>query len=321
MTVPLLFIVGVGRSGTSLLQSMLASHPDVAYLPETIFLRRYIPRGRLQAIYEKQGKQAVEQALEADEYFFRTGLDPANIVSRAIEHGSFLDASIYLEMLAAYTCDSKNWVGDKDPRAIEYLPLLKSVAPDSLVLHILRDPRDVLASKKKAAWSKKGHVWKHVFANRVQFTIGSRRGPDLFGKRYHEICYEELLSAPEKVLSGLCRDLGLEYDKGMLSFGNAARKLVADREMSWKKETLGPLLTENRAKWKTGLHPREVLLTELCCGQAMARGGYKKDQRSRRLSLKDRLWVQAGRLLIVMATWPYIQYRNFRIRRACRRLR
>jgi len=315
------FIVGVGRSGTSLIQSMFAANPRVSCLPETSFIRRMVFPGYLHSIFQRQGEKAASQALARDDYFARTGLDASKVVARAVSGGGLMDAAVYREMLALYAGRDKTWAGDKDPRAVEFLPLLATVLPDVHVIHVFRDPRDVLASKKKAAWSKKGHVWKHVFANRVQFAIGSRLGPELFGKRYHEICYEELLAAPEKVLCGLCEALGLEYDSGMLSFGNAARKLVAEKEMGWKKETLGPLLTGNREKWKTGLSPREVVLSELCCGETMSKGEYNKDQRSHRLNLKDRLWVQAGRLLIIVATWPYMKYRNFKVRRACRRLR
>ena len=276
--------------------------------------------GHLQSIYQRHGEQAISQALARDEHFSRTGLRASSVVSRAVAEGGLLDAGVYREMLVSYTCKDNGWVGDKDPRAIEFLPLLAAVLPDAHVIHVFRDPRDVLTSKKKAGWSQKGHVWKHVFANRVQFRIGSKIGRELFGKRYHEICYEELLSAPEEVLFRLCGDLGLEYDKAMLSFGDAAKKLVAEREISWKKETLGPLLTKNMKKWISGLHPREILLTELCCGEAMARGGYKKDQRNHKMSLKDWLWVQVGRMLIVLATWPYVKYRHFRVLRSCRRL-
>jgi len=38
----MIFIVGVGRSGTSLLQSMLNAHPEIVSTPETHFLRKYV---------------------------------------------------------------------------------------------------------------------------------------------------------------------------------------------------------------------------------------------------------------------------------------
>ncbi|TDY02688.1 sulfotransferase family protein [Thiohalophilus thiocyanatoxydans] len=317
MTISKLFIVGVGRSGTSLVQSMFAAHPKVSCLPETSFIRRMVFTNQLNTIYQKHGVHAASKVLTEDEYFARTGLDASNLLVLAQESGGPLDAAVYREMLFSYAQDM-NWVGDKDPRAVEFLPLLAEILPDTHVIHVFRDPRDVLASKKKAAWSQKSHVWKHVFANRVQFSIGTKLGPKLFGNNYHEICYEELLSSPEKVLFNLCRKLGLGYDKRMLSFDKAAERLVTDKEMSWKKETLGPLLTKNTQKWINELHPREILLVEKCCGQAIAHGGYIKDHRNYRLNLKNWLWLQTGRILITLATRPYILYRNFRINQTCR---
>jgi len=321
MTFSLLFIVGVGRSGTSLLQSMFAAHPKVACLPETAFLRRMVSCGILQSVYENQGKQAVVQALEKDEYFCRTGIDADDLIAKALARGGLLDADLYLQMLASYTCGNKIWVGDKDPRAIEYLPLLKTLCPDVHVIHMIRDPRDVLISKKKAYWSRKGHVWKHVFANRVQFRTGRKLGPELFGARYHEVCYEDLLSSPQKVLRELCKKLGIAYDERMLAFGIAAKKLVSEKELSWKKETFGPLLTKNKEKWKTDLPFREIKLSELCCRRSMTRGGYKPDEQRHVSGFWDRLWIQAVRLVIVLATRPYMLYRDLRVKRACRRMR
>ncbi len=321
MALPLVFIVGVGRSGTSLVQSMLASHQKVAYLPETSFLRRMVSNSTLQSVYENQGEQGAVQVLREDEFFCRIGLDAADIVARALSQGGFLDAAVYREMLTSFAGEESTWVGDKDPRAIEYLSLLKIVVPNTHVVHIFRDPRDVLASKKKAAWSKTGHVWKHVFANRVQFRMGRSLGPLFFGKNYHEICYEELLVAPAQVLSTLCEGLGLEFDENMLSFGDAARKLVSDSEMSWKKETLGPLLNKNSDKWKKDLQSKEIKLTELCCCESMRRGGYQADDREYKLSFRDKLWVRLGWLLILLATNPYILYRNYKVRSVCRRVK
>ncbi|MFP4643765.1 MAG: sulfotransferase family protein [Spirochaetales bacterium] len=315
------FIVGVGRSGTSLLQSMLAAHPRVSCLPETSFIRRRVLHRSLESIYKKHGRNGAVHALAHDAYFARTRLVASEIVAGAVGQGGSLDAAVYRHMLTSYANERTTLVGDKDPRTIEYLPMLARVLPDAHVIHVFRDPRDVLVSKKKAAWSKEGHVWKHVFANRVQFRIGRTLGPALFGERYHEVCYEQLIASPETVLSRLCANLGIDYDSRMLSFGDAAENLVSGSEMSWKKETLGPLLTQNTGKWKSELHPKEVLLTELCCSEAMARGGYEKDTRPSRLTRKDKLWLRAGRLLILAATWPYTKYRNLSTGFARRRMR
>ena len=111
----------------------------------------------------------------------------------------------------------------------------------------------MLASKKKAAWSRHRSVLAHVFANRVQLRAGRRDGPRLFGSRYHEVVYEELLANPRAVLHDLAGRLGLDYEEGMLAFGGAAEALVSADELAWKRETLGPLLAANAGKWRRDL--------------------------------------------------------------------
>lgn len=315
----LLFVVGVGRSGTSLLQSMFAAHQMVAYMPETSFFRRYVSTGILAGLYASGGEAAVVQRLSQDEAFARAGLDASVLVQRAVELGGPLDSEIYCQVIRAQHRNSVAWVGDKDPRLIEFLPLVASSFMDATVVNIIRDPRDVLLSKKKAAWSRSGHVWKHIFANRVQLKLGHCWGPRLFGENYHEIVYEELISSPSETLLHLCERIGLPFDEAMLDFGNAAKSLVSTSELSWKKETLGPILTQNIGKWKTGLTRREVALADLCCREAFRLGGYRPDDRSDRLSLRDKLWVLMGAGAIFLLDWPYRIYRGHKVRKACKR--
>lgn len=322
MTAPAqLFVVGVGRSGTSLLQSMFAAHPAVAYMPETAFLRRYVPIGALADTYKSSGECAVVRVLSEDKTFVRSGLDAAVLVKHAVESDELLDAAIYSQMVRAHRRDGVVTVGDKDPRLIEFLPLAASLFPGATIINIIRDPRDVLLSKKNAAWSSSGHVWKHVFANRVQLKLGRRSGQDLSGVSYHEIIYEDLIASPGRVLSKLCKNIGLPFDDDMLSFGEAAKKLVSESELSWKKETIGPLLSENKEKWKAGLRRREIVLTELCCTEAMRAGGYRADSRTQSLSALDKLWVLSGAAVILITDWPYRLYRNYKVWRACKRIR
>jgi len=309
----LIFIVGVGRSGTSLIQSMFAAHPRIACLPETSFVRRYVTKGRLEALFKTEGKAAVVKTLDDDSLFARIRCNASGLTEKALSHEGILDSNIYRQLVVSVASEKGvSWVGDKDPRLIEFLPILSKVFPDVRVINIIRDPRDVLASKKKADWSRNGHVWRHIFANRVQLMLGKSCGPDLLGKNYHEIIYEDLIASPSEVLTDLCKEIGLPFDIAMLSFGEAAQKLVSKSEVQWKKETFGPLLQKNKGKWIDALQPKEILLTEACCSESMATGKYRYDERRYNLSLADKLWLVVGNVIIKIATWPYIHYRRIK---------
>jgi hypothetical protein len=321
-----IFIVGVGRSGTSLIQSMFASNPDVASIPETSFIRRYVATKKLHKLHKKNGIKFVTQYLKKDKWLKRLSKNSDEILNLALfsfnnnKNSESLDFLFYKSMIQ--TCSTppgSAWFVDKDPRIIEYIPIIKNILPQSHIVNIIRDPRDVLASKKKAKWSESRHVWRHIFANRVQLKIGRKQGIKSFHTNYHEIIYEDLIEKPDVVLKNLCKTIGVRYDNRMLSFSDSAKKLVSEQEISWKKETLGPLLSNNKFKWKTELNYREIQLTELCCKEAMINGDYEFGTNNQKLSFNDRIWILFGKYIIKFGTIPYIIYRNYTVRKACKK--
>lgn len=310
----IIFILGVGRSGTSLMQSILGTHSEIVFLPETAFIRRFIAASKFKRTLLKNGIPRFQDLLKEDHMLNR--LDPDllyQVVSR-FQHcsaDSCFKLKIYNDLISHYLYLSRKLhIGDKDPRLVEYLPLIRQLWPSALVVHMLRDPRDVLASKKKADWSKNRHWLLHVFANRVQSYMGRTQGRMLFGKKYFEVIYEKVLADPAKELRKLCEVLGVQFEPAMLSYEQTSRKLVANDEMDWKKETLGPILKNNSGKWKEQLNPMEVALTELVCGHAFAAGGYERSHAIHKLSFGRRLIVYFFAGLIITADPIYRTYRR-----------
>lgn len=303
--------MGVGRSGTSLLQSMFATHPKINSITETSFVRRYLVSGRLRKLYKKGSIELIRKILDQDEKFSRLGVNTKKLDYITDSSQATPEYNFYLRIIKSVFKMDFTFLLDKDPKLIEFLPVLKKNFPEAIILHIIRDPREVLLSKKNAMWSKSGHVWKHVFANRIQLKFGRYFGPKLFGENYHEIFYEDLIKKPKKTLSQLCIKLGLDYDDSMLSFQVTAKELVSSDEMSWKKETIGPLLENNYEKWKSKLSHIEIKLTESCCSDAITAGHYEADKRNNpHQSLMEYFWLLAGTIIIKLATYPYLFYRN-----------
>lgn len=309
-----LFIVGVGRSGTSLLQRMLNAHREVCFTPEISFVRRFLASGDLDKLW-RQGRGAVLDLLLSDNLIGRLGFADHELREAVDAVACSLSArELYREIQRRYAAkqgkDAAKWLGEKDPKNIEYLPLLAKAFPDARVLHIIRDPRDVLVSKKRAAWSKDHSALRHIFANRVQMKMGRHLGPRLFGSRYMECLYEDLIADAPAVLSRICTFLGIDYGKTMLNFDQSSKALVSKNEMQWKKETLGPLLKDNTGKWKTQLSTREAALTERMCGEAMKVGGYTKQDGAGSLSVSNRLVCAAASGVITAGDPPYRLYRQ-----------
>ena len=268
---PPFFIVGVGRSGTTLLMSMLNAHPEVVLPPESHFLRRHVISDKPTDLDE------VENRLSSDKYFARLELEPAELADyfRESELG-FSWPLLYRLILSRYRRKrGKPIIGDKDPKSIEYLPVLRWMFPDSRVLHMVRDPRDVVLSREKAGWSRNRSWLSHLLAYRTQFNLGRRKGRELFDQNYLEIQYEKLITEPEKTLREVSKFLGIKYTDQMLAFSESAEELVAPDEKDWKQNVTGPLQQDNYRKWEDNLSRREIVRIEGVCRRVFDQGLYK----------------------------------------------
>ncbi|MBD3224963.1 MAG: hypothetical protein GF313_09545, partial [Caldithrix sp.] len=117
-----LFIVGVGRSGTSLLQSMLNAHSQIIFIPEINYIRRFLRTSALEKLYAKQGRAGLLEFLSADDLISRLQLDIEDTFSGFDFEGPEPALRIYRTLLTAYAGrESSALIGDKDPRSIEHL--------------------------------------------------------------------------------------------------------------------------------------------------------------------------------------------------------
>lgn len=265
-----IFILGVGRSGTSLLQSMLNAHSAIAFLPETQFFRKYLVKKKNRSWREK---------LWTDQKVAGIGIDPEKLIAYDTPREAYAALlKYYLES------QNKHLAGDKDPRLLDYAEVLKAHFPAAKVVHIIRDPRDVVLSRTKADWSKRWPVWLHAATYEIQMKLGRAKAKSFFKDNYFEIYYEELISDPVTTLQGVCNHIEVPYEESMLAFQKSAEKLVRSDEMQWKKETLGGLLSQNSDKWKNKLTPLQIRSIERICTAAFRQDRYQMSQPKLRLT-------------------------------------
>ena len=284
-----IFIVGVGRSGTSLLQSILASNSNMSFLPETGFFRRYVTGRRLEKWATKSSIDRAVDRLLADPVLERLAMDVATIAKEA---GQPLDISVYLKIQSlAMDVQGKKRFGDKDPKLIEWLPLLKFYFPKSYVIHIYRDPRGVSLSKQKADWSRRRGTYVNAIVSLAQLRLVSETGPKVFGKNFVEASYEDLVANPEHTLTSLCSQVGLTFEPAMLNFQSKAAELMSPTELQWKSATLELIQGSNAHKCEEELAPHDSLFIERCFRQFMNTRGYPLGANYIDLSLRQQLFL------------------------------
>lgn len=304
-SIPAIFIVGVGRSGTSLLQSMMGSHSKVAFPSEISFLRRFLFSGRL----SNEEAEGVFRLLNADSKLRELDLDLSEIHKGCRQlSGEEYAIAFYREILRCVARKKSGVIcGDKDPRNVEFLRLLALVCPAVRILHIFRDPRDVLASKKEAEWSKNRPIWQHLLAGCSQIELCKNAADGFLKGRVMHIQYEHLISQPEEVLMDVCDFVEIQYEPSMLAFQGEGRRLAHSHDVSWKRETWGPLKCDNFDNWRTALRIEEIYTVEEVCRETIEWGGYRRGDYS--LGDLTRCRLKAAALMIRIGARCYCWFR------------
>lgn len=272
------FVLGCPRSGTTLLYDMLISSGHFAdYRVESrVFDKVTPPFGSLKSTRNRT--KLIKAWLQSD-YFQRSGLEADDIRDRVLEEcrnpGDFL--RIVMEAIARNQ-GVERWA-EKTPRHLLYIPQIKETIPDALIIHIIRDGRDVAASMSRMRWGGAfpwdaphrplvcGLYWQWLVQKGREY--GRELGPD-----YLEVRYERLVQHPEETLATLGNFVhaDLDYDhirqnaigavsKPNTSFRNefykgtfspiGRRKNISDLESARMEGLLGPLLRELGYETKT----------------------------------------------------------------------
>ena len=141
------FIVGSARSGTTLLYDMLLSAGGFAlYLGESSIFNLLAPRFGNLAVLENRRRML---SVWLGSTLFRiSGLKRTDVESKILDDcsnpGDFL--RIVMDEMARQQ-GAQRWAGNA-PEEILHLRQIKETVPDALVIHMIRDGRDVLTLAK-----------------------------------------------------------------------------------------------------------------------------------------------------------------------------
>src|SRR6266581_8381941 len=198
------FVLGCVRSGTTLLYHMLLSAGGFAvYRAESNAINLLEPRfGDLST---RRNKEKLMEAWLNSKLFRVSGLDAESIRAKVIAECK--NGGDFLRIVMGEVARSQNvgrWA-DCTPEHLLYLGRIKQTIPNALIVHIIRDGRDVALSMEKGNWIRPitrqakqglavaGLYWEWIVSK------GRRDGRKLGGD-YTEVRFEELVADPPRVL-------------------------------------------------------------------------------------------------------------------------
>ncbi len=265
-----LFLVGMPRSGTKLLRTLLNRSPRVR-IPsvETEFLPWWIrqwerwgdlsDRARFSAFYAEVVRlpyfvYTAERGpivSEQDWYGACAGFGPAEVFEALVRHDA-----------GAPRGSDRIW-GDKSPSYVHHLPLLRRLYPRARVIHIVRDVRDHVLSMQKA-WGKHPIRAAQRWVDGVE---AARRDAAPFAQDTLELRYEDLLLDPEPLVRRCCDLLQIPYQPEMLDPGQVTENLGDARGMRGLKK-------DNAGKWREQMDPALRQRIERIAGPVLRSLGY-----------------------------------------------
>lgn len=271
-----LFIVGCGRSGTTMLRLMIDGHPEMAIPPESHFIpplwharQRYGPEGRMDA-------QRLVADILATPPVRLWELPAAPVLERVASLARPTFASTVEAVFMAYadTRGARRW-GDKTPVYVMSIPLLARLWPEARFVHVIRDGRDVAPSLVgMQRWGPRtlagaARTWR----DRVR--TGRRAGRNLGPARYVEVRYERLVDDTEEVLREVASFAGLGFHPDMLNAHERAAQRLSDHEKARHRHE-GEPPTRGLRDWRRDLTPEEVLTFEAIAGPELSTLGYER---------------------------------------------
>lgn len=270
------FIVGSGRSGTTLLRLILNGHSRIEIPPETWFI---LPLVKSLPLTQPLAPQQVEQAVDLMTVNYRwpdMGIDAGafRAQARVLEQPHLAD--IIDIVYRHHLCTSgKPRLGDKTPPYIEIVPQLIALYPDAKFIHLVRDGRDVAISYIDLGWHDAGcRCYEHEFDwTRALRYRAAYRNSEL-DRRILDVAYEDLIRQPEATVRRICEFLGEDFEPQMLSWSERVER-VPERERRIHPKLGQPLSDKAVARWHTRLSAIECFIMEACLQKDLRRWGYR----------------------------------------------
>lgn len=273
---PFPFIVGFGRSGTTLVRVMFDSHPEIAIGDETHFIMALHRRRRR---YERANGFAVDRFvadLTRRPGFVAMGTSADDLAAALRQRPPISVADALREVFTLFAASQgKPRYGDKTPVHVRSVPALARIFPEARFVHVIRDGRDAALSYLSVPWGP-ASIEEAAIVWRRAVRAGRRGGATVGPERYREVRYEALVDDPETTLMDLAAFLEVEFDPAMLRYPERAEHLV--QSMGFPETRSGLYLppTPGMRDWRSQMGPADVAAFDVLAGSALAELGYER---------------------------------------------
>lgn len=253
MTTRFIFIVGVSRSGTTLMRKILNNSDQVAICNENHFLGHLIPSEGVRYKFRRFGDLSDDENVRRlVDFIYSGGLECSvkhrtlsyhwRWIIRKVDREDFLqrilasdrsERALFTIMMQVFADHrDRPIMGEKTPAHLRYVPTLMEWFPDGKVIHMLRDPRAIFTSElrrrreipitppfrqlKRFDLLLKLYI---VLQTTIVWFEGVTRGlrwRKRYPDNYYLLRFEDLVNDPKRHIEHVCDYLGIRFHDKML---------------------------------------------------------------------------------------------------------
>jgi hypothetical protein len=276
LTTPFPFILGVGRSGTTLLRAILDTHPQMAIPGESHFIPEMARAPRRYGDLGEFRWDRFLRDLARHPRFRAWGLAEDRIRDSFRRDPPSSLAAAFRSVYALFAQDrGKVRYGDKTPAYVHHITALAALFPEGRFMHLIRDGRDVALSRfdhptMSAAPLELAILWKRGVEK------GRRAGRRLEPGRYLEVRYEDLVGRSEAVTRSVCAFIDLPFDPAMLRYHERAAEIIRPTQHPQSHARIHLPPTSGLRDWRTQMSPADAEIFDVVAGGLLEELGYER---------------------------------------------
>ncbi len=270
-----------------MLRSLLDTHSVVIVPPEYPILLRVMNPFREQkfkTIHQKKWlyEQLTSFKTHENRFYDTLGLNEDHLRDLIVQHKETLffqqGFQYFIQCCTSVRINGEPvLLGDKNPVYSFFFNTLMKKFSGAKMIFIVRDPRQQFVSLKKFDFEM-----TIPFLQAARWRIVTQRmlkAQALFPDRIVLVRYEDLVSDPEKILRGICRFLGTDFDPEMLLYYQYRPKHIDEKaDTQFRKfhsSLTTPIMDDKIDQWKTALSVKEIRSIEWTAGKIMKMTGYE----------------------------------------------
>jgi len=318
--VPIFFIMGRPRSGTTLLSTLFDAHPNVKIPPEfPIMLPLYQEFRKVKDWNEKAILSFVAFIFQHNVFIHRTlenlKIDRNEFTAdlMTLEHtGTIQDflKKLNEQGFSLFPKQEILRIGDKNPVYSIYTKRFLKIFPEARFICIIRDYRDNFISMRKLSDLKleapiltlQVYRWRYVAK---LFLKCAKRFPD----RFRIIRYEDLVTNKSEVLEELCQFIGIPFEPAVFDFYKKKEETFKTYNNPlverFHGSLMNPVNTGRMELYKKEMTLPEIQMADFVAGKYADIFNYSREAKSGNLVfwLKSRPMVIYGYLIFKLYVW------------------